>query len=107
MVEDCFGSIHVANLISFQRESDFLLFCPFLKSQLAGRWEIFDYNTITAKLKLRLKLSLAIQAKKFYVLPNGKTGKKPQAIHLMNFNRELHKMSIFTEKLVRALLIFD
>jgi len=46
---------------------------------------MFDYNTITAKLKLRLKLSLAIQAKKLYVLPNGKTGKKPQAIHLMNY----------------------
>ena len=49
MFEDCFGSIPVANQISFQKDSDFLLFCTFSESQLAGWWEIsiihlMDFN---------------------------------------------------------------
>ena len=53
---------------------------------------------------------MAIQAKKCYVLPNGKitTGETGKDIHLMDFNREIRQDENFLhEKLVRALLIFD
>ena len=76
----------------FQRNTDFLLFCT-VGSSVGD----FDYNTITAQLKLGLGLSLAIQAKEFYVLLNGKitTGETPEDIHLMDFKRGITQDELF------------
>ena len=59
-----------------------------------------DYNTITAQLKLGLGLSLAIQAKKFYVMRNGKitTGETLEETHLMEFYRRITQNEHFHKK---------
>ena len=65
----------------------------------------FDYNTITAQLKVGLGLSLAIKAKE--VLCLAKWQDRNWGDTWWTLIGELHKMSICKEKVERALLTFD
>ena len=75
-VRDCFRSIDVA------KETLTSYYFYFFRKPVGWLVEDLNHKTITAQFEMGLGLSLAIQAKKFYV-----TGEMPEDIHLMDFNR--------------------